>query len=303
MKRCFLLFSGLAFLFVLAGCAIQPGPAKTADSPPTSNTAPPPSVSSTNRIKVAFLISPDAEVVDFSGPWGVFEYVSVPGYDDTPFELYTVAESATPVKVSGGMTIIPNFTLESAPQPEIIVVPAQGEPTKGMLDWIRRASVKAHLTMSVCNGAFLVARAGLLSGKQATAHHGALTLFEANFPDISVQRGARFVDSGSVATAGGLTSGIDLALHVVERYYGRAVAEKTATALEYQGKGWKDPRSNAAFAKRPVWTDEHPICPICEMDVNRTTAKREVFNGRTYYFCSDECKKLFDASPDRFATK
>lgn len=252
------------------------------------------------RIPVAFLLSAGAEVVDFAGPWGVFEYVSVPRLDDSPFELYIVAETAAPVKVSGGMTVVPTYTLSNAPQPKVIVVPAQGETTGAMLGWLKRASKGTDLTMSVCNGSFLLAKAGLLAGKAVTAHHNALTRLAADFPDVSVRRGARFVDAGNVSTAGGLTSGIDLALHVVERYYGREVAEKTATLLEYQSLGWKDPNSNVAFARRPVSTDEHPICPVCEMEVDKNAAPREAYRGRTYYFCSIEDKKRFDLTPDRF---
>jgi len=154
--------------------------------------------------------------------------------------------------------------------------------------------------MSVCNGAFVLAKAGLLAGKPATAHHGAYALLAADFPDVTVKRGARFVDAGKVSTAGGLTSGIDLALHVVERYFGRAVADKAASDLEYQGQGWHDPDSNVAFANRPVSTAEHPICPVCEMEVDKATPFRAVHRGRTYLFCSDDCKKRFDASPERF---
>jgi transcriptional regulator GlxA family with amidase domain len=278
-----------------AGCASRPVSDTTHLG--TTNRLP---VPATGRISVAFLLSPDAEVVDFAGPWGVFEYVSLPGQDDTPFELYTVAETNAPLRVSGGMTIVPNYTFDNAPQPRIIVVPAQGEPTKAALQWLGKASQGTDLTMSVCNGSFVLARAGLLSGKAATSHHGAYGMLAANFPDIILKRGARFVDAGGISTAGGLTSGIDLALHVVERYYGREVAETTATNLEYQGKGWKDANSNSAFAKKPVSTEAHPLCPVCEGEIDRKTALAEVIGGRTYYFCSEGCRKLFHEHPDKF---
>lgn len=255
------------------------------------------------RIAVAFLLSPGAEVVDFAGPWGVFEYVDVPGRDDLPFQLYTVAESAAPLKVSGGLAIVPDYTFANAPQPNVIVVPALGDdPTPAMLLWLQQASRNTDLTMSVCNGAFVLAKAGLLDGKEAVAHHGSLTLFAADFPSVKVRRGARFVDAGAVSTAGGLTSGIDLALHVVERYYGRDIAESTATSLEYQGLGWKNPQSNAAFAARPRITGEPPRCPVCEAELLKEKAsyRKEVYRGKTYYFCSQDCNDRFDKTPDRF---
>jgi transcriptional regulator GlxA family with amidase domain len=252
------------------------------------------------KISVAFVLSRGAELVDFAGPWGVFEYVFPPD-ERAPFQLFTVADSTAPLAVSGGMTIVPDHSFTTAPQPKVIVVPAmEPDVSESLLHWIRMASKKSDLTMSVCNGAFVLAKAGLLSGKEATCHHGAYALFQADFPDIKVKRGARFVDAGSVATAGGLTSGIDLALHVVARYFGRPVAEQTALSLEYQGLGWKDPDSNVAFAKKPVSTDAHPVCPVCEMEVEKNAALREVYNGKTYYFCSEQDKHRFDQTPERF---
>jgi len=252
------------------------------------------------RIPVAFLLTADAEVVDFAGPWGVFEYVSLAGASEPPFELYTVAETSAPIRVSGGMTVVPSYTLADAPPPKIVVIPAEQPPTPAEVEWLKRVAPTTDVTMSVCTGAFVLAHAGLLSGREATTHHNGLGALAAQFPDVKVKRGARFVDDGNISSAGGLTSGTDLALHVVERYYGRDVAEKTATALEYQGVGWKDPDSNVAFAKRPVSTDEHPICPVCEMEVDKKTSTSENYRGRTYYFCSPEDKNLFDAHPDKF---
>ena len=89
---------------------------------------------------------------------------------------------------------------------------------------------------------------------------------------------------------------------MVERYYGRDVAEKTAYNMEYQGQGWKDANSNNAYAVTPVSTAEHPICTVCGMDVDPKIAPKSLYKGATYYFCSDDDKKTFDAAPDKFAT-
>lgn len=275
-------------------------PAQPADKPPSMDPklrlTPPPD----GKITVAVVLSPDAEVVDFSGPWGVFEYANIPNLDKNPFELFTVAETISPVKCSGGLTIVPDHTFANAPKARIIVIPAMGEPSPALLAWVREASKQTDLTMSVCNGSFVLAKAGLLAGKTATSHHGGYGLLAATYPDVTVKRGARFVDDGKISTAGGLTSGIDLALHVVERYYGRAAAEQTATDLEYQGTGWKDPNSNSMFAASPVSTEERPVCPICEMAVDKRTALSEVHKGRAVYFCAPECKRLFDANPEKY---
>ena len=255
-----------------------------------------------DQIPVAFLISDGAVVIDFCGPWEVFQDVMIPSRQDMPFRLYTVAETKKPIRTSGGMQIVPDYTIQNAPAPKVIVIPAQSQPSEGVLEWIRKSSKTTDVTMSVCTGAFVLAKTGLLSGKAATTYHGAFVPFANQFPDIHLKRGARFVENGNLATAGGLSSGIDLALRVVERYYGREVAQKTAYNMEYQGQGWMNPDSNQIYAAAPVSTAEHPLCPVCGMDVDVATAPKSVYKGKTYYFCSDDDKKTFDAAPDKFAT-
>jgi putative intracellular protease/amidase/YHS domain-containing protein len=251
-------------------------------------------------IPVAFLISEGAVMIDFTGPWEVFQDVMVPGRTDHPFRLYTVSESNSPIHASGGMKIVPDYTFGNAPAPKVIVIPAQSEPSEATLEWIRKSTRTTDVTMSVCTGAFVLAKTGLLSGKAATTYHGAFVPFANQFSDIHLKRGARFVEDGNLATAGGLSSGIDLALRVVERYFGREVAEKTAYNMEYQGLGWMNPDSNQVYAATPVSTAEHPLCVVCGMDVDPATAPKSVFKGATYYFCSDDDKKTFDAAPDKF---
>jgi putative intracellular protease/amidase/YHS domain-containing protein len=253
-------------------------------------------------IPVAFVISDGAVVIDFAGPWEVFDNVSAA--DGQPaFHTYTVAETPKPVRVSGGMKVIPNYTFANAPDPKVIVIPAQNGKDKAILEWIRSRSKKADVTMSVCTGAMLLASTGLLSGKAATTHHAGYKELALEFPDIQVKRGARFVDNGNVATSGGLTSGIDLALHIVERYYGRDVATQTAFQLEYQGQGWMNPDSNQIYAAAPISTDQHPLCPVCEMEVDPTTSLKSVYKGKTYYFCQPQHKQQFEADPGKFAGK
>jgi transcriptional regulator GlxA family with amidase domain len=251
-------------------------------------------------IPVAVLISDGAVVIDFCGPWEVFQDVNIPGRNDAPFRLYTVAETTNPIHASGGMKIIPDHTFETAPAPKVIVIPAQNGRSEATLEWIRKSTKSTDVTMSVCTGAFLLAQTGLLSGRAATTFHAAFSEFATQFPDIRLKRGARFVEDGNLASSGGLSSGIDLALRVVERYYGREVAKNTAYVMEYQGQGWMDPNSNNVYAKARTSTDEHPICPVCDMDVDRATALTSVYKGKTYYFCMPSHKEQFDAAPEKF---
>jgi putative intracellular protease/amidase/YHS domain-containing protein len=251
-------------------------------------------------IPVAFLISEGAVIIDFCGPWEVFENVANPATSNAAFSLYTVAATSRPVRASGGMKIVPDYTLATAPPPKIIVIPAQSEPSEAMLEWIRKSTRSTDVTMSVCTGAFVLAKTGLLSGKAATTHHGAYADLAMAFPDINVKRGARFVEDGNLASAGGLSSGIDLSLRIVERYFGRDVAQKTAFWMEYQGQGWKNPESNKDYALVRS-TADHPLCPVCTMDVDPKVAPKSVYAGKTYYFCTEAHKKIFDSAPAKAA--
>jgi transcriptional regulator GlxA family with amidase domain len=203
------------------------------------------------KIKVAFVIGRNAQVIDFTGPWEVFQDVHITDRGDThddmmPFELFTVAESTEPVRATGGLMIIPDYSFDNAPQPDVIVVPAvQDSPS--MLAWLRRASPKADITMSVCTGAFVVAEAGLLDGKTATTHHRFFDQFEKRFPKVSLRKGRRFVENEGVSSAGGLTSGMDMALRVVERYFGTPVAQQTADYMEYESAGWRSGEARASL--------------------------------------------------------
>ncbi len=251
-------------------------------------------------IPVAFLLSDGAVMIDFSGPWEVFQDVNIPGRADAAFSLYTVAASAKAIHASGGMTIVPDYTLANAPAPKVVVIPAQSEPSPATKEWIRKVAKNADVVMSVCTGAFVLADTGLLSGKAATTHHSAYVRLASRFPDIQVKRGARFTETGNIATGGGLSSGIDLALRVVERYFGRKVARQTAFDMEYQGQGWMDPNSNAVYAQAFTQDDNDLHCAVCRMAVDAKTAPKSVYKGKNYYFCSQAHKQEFDGAPGKF---
>ena len=284
------------------GALVLPGATAETFHAAAGNATPNPLTPPANAsIPVAFLISQGAVVIDFCGPWEVFERARIPGRKFDAFSLYTVAETATPILASGGLKITPTYTIADAPPPRVIVIPAQSPASEATKAWIRNATRSTDVTMSVCTGAFVLASTGLLNGEPATTHHGAYVDLAMQYPDIHVERGARFVETGNLATAGGLTSGIDLALRVVERYFGRDIASQTADALEYQGRGWLNPSSNAEYAGPIRQRANHPVCPICGMEVDRSLSS--TYKGKTYYFCVREHKQIFDASPDKFVAQ
>ncbi|HTS84723.1 MAG TPA: DJ-1/PfpI family protein [Usitatibacter sp.] len=187
-------------------------------------------------IPVAFVITESANVIDFAGPWEVFQDAAIPGTEDPGFRLYTVSDKREPVTLTGGLRVIPDYTFDDAPPPGVIVVGAQRGSAR-MNEWLRARAAEAstQVTMSVCTGAFRLAQAGLLDGKRATTHHDFYDEFEKRYPKVTLERGARYVQSGPrLYTAGGLTSGFDLALHIVARIYGEDAARLTAAYMEYR---------------------------------------------------------------------
>jgi transcriptional regulator GlxA family with amidase domain len=198
----------------------------------------------TGKIPIAFLTSDSANVIDTCGPWEVFQDVHIESRGSThdemiPFQLYTVAETKAPVRLTGGLHVVPDHALDDAPAPKVIVVPAMRGSAR-IHEWLRRSSAQADVIMSVCTGAFQLARAGLLDGLAATTHHDFWDALARDFPKVRLQRGGRYVEgSARVATAGGLTSGFDMALRVVSRYFGEEVAARTAAYMEYEGRGWQ----------------------------------------------------------------
>lgn len=232
---CCILSSFMLAAAVLACKSPNATAATASEHVPAAHKLTPPS--DDKPIPVAFVLTDGATVIDFSGPWEVFQDAGGPDGVDH-FKLFTVGPSKNPVRTSGGMTIIPDYSFDDAPAARIVVIPAQrGDPK--LVDWLRLRDKEADVVMSVCTGAFQLGKAGLLDGKQATTHHDFYNQFEKAFPKATLVKGRRYVQSDEVIyTAGGLTSGIDLALHVLVEYFGHDFAQKTADYMEYQGTGW-----------------------------------------------------------------
>jgi transcriptional regulator GlxA family with amidase domain len=198
---------------------------------------------------VGILIFENVEVLDFAGPFEVFSRTRLtPGVEarrseeTAPFHVFTVAKRPEAIRATGGLEVIPAFAFaggpEVHPQIDLLVVPG-GYGTRPLLedaetlDWIRRTAAGARQVTSVCTGSLLLARAGLLEGKRATTHWGALDLLESLGAGVIVDRTARVVDDGIISSAG-VASGMDMSFYVVERLFGKEVADETARYIEYR---------------------------------------------------------------------
>ena len=195
---------------------------------------------------VAILLFEGVQIIDYTGPYEVFGHVYA--FDQpVPFNTYTVAERSSAITTAMGMSVNPKFSIEDAPRPDILIVPggqvAAALNSPKVMEWLTDASRHAEIVMSVCNGAFILAKAGLLDGLEATTTAFLTERLKAEAPRTRVNAGVRFVDNGKIITTAGLSSGIDGSLHVIERLYGRGTAESAALSMEYN---W-DP--NSAYAR------------------------------------------------------
>ncbi len=186
---------------------------------------------------VAVVLFPDVELLDFAGPFEVFSVAN--RWADLPaFSVYTVAEKPGPVLAKNCLSVNPHHLLADCPAPDLLVVPG-GQGTRkemnneALVGWIGQAAVKAEIVLSVCTGALLLAKAGLLDGLVATTHHGAIDLLRQIAPKTMIREGVRFADNGQVVLSAGIAAGIDAALHVVGRLLGQEQAQKTASHMEY----------------------------------------------------------------------
>ncbi|MFQ5898489.1 MAG: DJ-1/PfpI family protein [Candidatus Methylomirabilia bacterium] len=197
------------------------------------------------RWNVGILLFDGVEVLDFAGPFEVFSRTRLtPGpearrsEESAPFNVFTVAKSRPPIQATGGLEVVPRYAFADAPTIDLLVLPG-GFGTRSLLNdsetlhWIRQVAAGCRRVTSVCTGSLLLARAGLLEGRRATTHWGALDLLESLDAGVKVERERRVVDDG-VITSAGVASGIDMAFYVVETLFGREVADETARYIEYR---------------------------------------------------------------------
>jgi len=194
------------------------------------------------RTSVGILVFPDLEVLDFAGPFEVFSTTRLNEEtrysDSSPFDVFLVAETVDAVVATGGLRVLPAYSFETCPPLDVLVVPGglgtrvQVDNTR-LIQWIREQATRVQTLTSVCTGSFLLGQAGLLDGLRATTHWRSLDRMTQTFPSIRVEREQHVVEEGSVLTSAGISAGIDMALRVVARYYGEAVARATARHMEY----------------------------------------------------------------------
>jgi putative intracellular protease/amidase len=178
--------------------------------------------------RVAILVFNGIELIDFAGPWEVFGTAG--------FLVHTVAENPEPLTAVFGQKMIPDYTFDNAPKADILLVPGGGNVpfsnNQKLIGWIQDKSKQVSHVMSVCTGAFLLAKAGMLEGKTVTATTGMIE--DLQTPQTKVVYNQRYVDNGKIITTAGLSSGIDGALHLVSKILGKGAAQRVALGMEYR---------------------------------------------------------------------
>ena len=194
------------------------------------------------KIPVAVMLDEASTMMDFAGPWEVFQ--DTDSGERSGYFLYTVAPQMKTYHTTGnimpghsmaGLKFTPDYTFDDAPQPKVIVMGAQMDfAGKEKIAWLQKAAPGAEVVLSVCTGNFIAGYAGLLDGLKATTHHRYFEMFEAKFPRVTLIREQRVVDNGKFVSGGGITAGIDAALHVVRRHFDEKVVAETIKYMEYR---------------------------------------------------------------------
>jgi transcriptional regulator GlxA family with amidase domain len=180
-----------------------------------------------------------AEELDWAGPWEVLSYWSHRNPEDG-VEVFTVAQDASePIACAKGLRVLADHSWDSAPEIDVLVYPG-GRGTRIQVGdekvrtWVRSIHERAQLTTSVCTGAFILADAGLLHGRAATTHWDDYDGLLEIDSSILLQPDARYVDTGDIITAAGVSAGIDMALHLIVRLHSEDRAREIKRGIQYE---------------------------------------------------------------------
>lgn len=201
---------------------------------------------------IAFLLFDGAEELDFAGPWEVFTMVNElrPG----EARCYTAAETPAPVTCAKGLRVLPDCTFTEAPPADLVIIPG-GIGTRRERDnpalraVIERQRTGGAVLASVCTGALVLERMGLLDGRRAITHRVGIPILNKN-PQVTVIESARYLDEGDIVTAAGVSAGVDMSLYLVRRFWGPDLAAEVRHAMEYYPEPFEPAPSSDAAARR-----------------------------------------------------
>ena len=271
--------------------------------------------SDTARLNVAFLVYDQVEALDLSGALDVFTKAN--RISEPAFTIYTVGESQEPLATEGGsLRLIPTYRLADAPSADILIIPGATTAVidemmshEALMAWVKQQASGSQRTMSVCTGAFLLAKTGLLDGQPATTHHGAIVALKEQFPALDVVENQRFAVAGKYLTTAGISSGIDGALQLVEELHGKSAADLIANILVYPRQ------ATLNFLSDETDTTHHPeaasvsstsldvaVDPVCRMHLTGPVSDTVHYRGKVIGFCMGRCRAAFEEDPEHYLT-
>ncbi len=178
---------------------------------------------------ICFYLQDGVEVLDFAGPMEAFAIAG--------FEVFTVSKTSGPILSQGILKILPDFTIDNAPAADILVLFGGNTPVAyndpDVVAWVQRREKQTTYFLSVCSGAFILAKAGLLDGLTVTTFHRRVEELRNAFPNVNVLAKVRFVDNGRIITTAGVSAGIDGALHLISKIKGDKITREVVEYMEY----------------------------------------------------------------------
>ncbi|MEL7369732.1 MAG: DJ-1/PfpI family protein, partial [Myxococcota bacterium] len=221
-------------------------------------------------VDVGIVLFDGVQIIDYTGPYEVFGHAS--------YRVYTVSESGEPLTTAMGMRVEPSYSFKNSPQADVLVIPGgnlhDAVDNRRLISWVTTQAKAAKQVLSVCNGAFILAKTGLLDHKKATTFHRLLEKFEATAAKTEVVWDQRFVDNGKIITTAGLSSGIDGALHVVSKLDGHGTAAGVALHLEYD---WRPDENYARAALADMYLPRIAAPDGSQIKVVKTEGSRSTW--------------------------
>ncbi|MGG1850329.1 DJ-1/PfpI family protein [Bacillus wiedmannii] len=190
-----------------------------------------------NKWSVGIFLFNEVEVLDFAGPFEVFSVTEAD--EEKSFTVYTVSQNGEMITARNGLKVKPDYSIEDLPPVDILIIPGgkgvrENEVQNDIIiNWVRQQMKEVKLMTSVCTGALLLAKAGLLEGLKATTHWASIQTFKKDYPNVEVMENVKFVDEGHIITSAGISAGINMSFHIVKNLLGVEIAEETAKSMEY----------------------------------------------------------------------
>ena len=187
---------------------------------------------------VGIFLFNDVEVLDFAGPFEVFSVTSELN-EYSLLKVFTITHDGKIITTVNGLKVQPDYSFDLHPQIDILVIPGgvgskREIEDRKTLEWVKKNYLTSKITFSVCSGARILGKLGLLDGLRSITHHEVISQLKEIAPLAIIDTDSRYIDNGKIMTSAGITAGIDLSLHIVNKLFGVDIERKTIEYMEYK---------------------------------------------------------------------